>query len=111
MSKFNVGDKVKVVDGEGTLYLHDDEVFTVQKTSKSGVVLAEKNEVVIGWEHYYQDYRFELAEPAPTVKKKVSIKGGILTISYEGVSMTFDTSNEKSRMMVDAVIDAIYGDE
>lgn len=60
---------------------------------------------------YYYAYRFELVETAPAVPKKVSVKGGYLTISYEGVNMTFDTSNEKSRMLVDAVIDAIYGDE
>jgi hypothetical protein len=72
-------------------------------------------EAAYGILHYYQAYRFYPSPAAPETPavqpKKVSITGDILTIEYSGVKMTFDTSNEKSRLMVDAIIDAIYEKE
>lgn len=110
-TKFKVGDKVKCVSAEGTAYLRSGNEYTVRAANHSGVKL-EEVEKEYEPNHYYDYYRFTPVKAAPGASAaKVSVKGGYLTISYEGVNMTFDTSNEKSRMLVDAVIDTIYGDE
>jgi hypothetical protein len=105
--KFKVGDKVRYIGSNDYSDLRDQKVYVVSKLRGDNGVYLEGFSDTSWW----YDYRFELVEAGHEATDTLPAQGApvqLLEISYNGVTVSFDPTKKQGKILVDAVIDAIY---